>query len=158
MNAWRTALRVARREARRAKGRSALVLAMITLPVLCLAFAAVTYDMFTLTPREQLDRDLGTADAIVRWPSTGPVEQEPVGQGWGARSEPRQRPATEAEFLAVLPPGSRVIPQRAGMVQLRTATGVDNIDARGLDITDPLARGLITLLAGRAPTGPTRWR
>ncbi|WP_158647664.1 hypothetical protein [Actinoplanes sp. ATCC 53533] len=32
MRAWLTALRIARREARRAKGRSALVIAMIAVP------------------------------------------------------------------------------------------------------------------------------
>jgi len=37
---WRTALRIARREAARSKGRSSLVVAMIALPVACLSFAA----------------------------------------------------------------------------------------------------------------------
>jgi len=63
ISSWRTALRVARREAARAKGRSALVVAMIGLPVLCLAFAAVSYDMFHLSPAENADRAMGTADA-----------------------------------------------------------------------------------------------
>src|SRR5262249_4749780 len=56
---WRAAIRVARREARRAKGRSVLVIAMIALPVLFLSFAAVTYDMFTLTGAEKADRMMG---------------------------------------------------------------------------------------------------
>jgi len=47
---WRSALRIARREARRARGRSALVVAMITMPVAALAFAAVTQQTFQLTP------------------------------------------------------------------------------------------------------------
>ena len=52
MSAWAAALRLARREARRSRGRSALVLAMIALPVAVLSFAAVTIDMFSLTAQE----------------------------------------------------------------------------------------------------------
>jgi putative ABC transport system permease protein len=50
MKGWRPALRIARREARRARGRSLLVVAMILLPVAALSFAAVYTDTFTLTP------------------------------------------------------------------------------------------------------------
>ena len=78
MTGWRAALRMARREARRAKGRSALVLAMIALPVAALAFAAASYDTFTLTPDERADRLMGTAQAAVDWPHDGPVEQYPL--------------------------------------------------------------------------------
>ena len=42
---------MARREARRAKGRSVLVIGMIMVPVAALAFAAVVNDTFTLPRR-----------------------------------------------------------------------------------------------------------
>ena len=42
MSGWRAALRISRREARWAKGRSVLVIALIALPVAGLAFFAVT--------------------------------------------------------------------------------------------------------------------
>ena len=58
LRSWSVSLRIARREARRNKGRSALVLAMIGLPVLGLSFAAVSYDMFSLTKPELVDRRL----------------------------------------------------------------------------------------------------
>src|SRR5690242_1179808 len=74
---WRSALRIAYREARRAKGRSALVVAMIALPVLFLSFAAVSYDMLTLTGAEKADRTMGAADARVQWPSHRPMLQYP---------------------------------------------------------------------------------
>jgi len=51
LHGWRVALRVARREARRAKGRSVLVIGMIMVPVAALAFAAVVNDTFTLPRR-----------------------------------------------------------------------------------------------------------
>ena len=78
LGGWRAALRVARREARRARGRSALVLAMIMLPVAALAFIAVAQDTFTLTPNEQANRLMGTAQALVAWPHDGPVQQDPA--------------------------------------------------------------------------------
>ena len=113
MRSWLPALRIARREARRAKGRSALVLAMIALPVLALTFAAVEYDMFRLTPMERFDRTYGAADAYLEWQATGDLLQEPDGLGSMSRGLSRGTPATAQELLAVLPPGSRVIPQVA---------------------------------------------
>jgi putative ABC transport system permease protein len=62
---WPTALRVARREAQRARGRSLLVVAMLGLPVAALAFAAAYTDTFTLTPKERADRLMGAAQALV---------------------------------------------------------------------------------------------
>jgi putative ABC transport system permease protein len=156
MTAWRAAVRVARREARRAKGRTALVLAMITVPVLFLAFAVATYDMFRLTDTERLDRELGAADAQVRWLFDSPISQAPDGEAWSPRSEevkPRETVATDAELLARLPPGTRVVRDRSGSVQMRTATGTGGVPARVIDATDPIAAGIVEIRSGRAPAG-----
>jgi putative ABC transport system permease protein len=153
VTSWLTALRIARREARRAKGRSALVIAMIALPVLALAFAAASYDMFKLRPDEKADRDMGAADARLLWDSTGPIVQDPNGNGWSGSSEPRTEPYTEREILAALPAGSRVVPSVESFADLRTANGIGSVGTRGLDIRDPLTAGLVTLLDGRAPGG-----
>lgn len=69
ISSWRTALRIAQREARRSKGRSALVVAMIALPVTALAGFAAAYDTVTLTPAEQADRSMGQTDAVMIWPT-----------------------------------------------------------------------------------------
>jgi putative ABC transport system permease protein len=154
---WLTAIRVARREARRAKGRTALVLAMITLPVLCLAFAAATYDMVRLTNTERLARNIGTADASLRWEANGPIQQDPIGEFWipaGAKLPPREAPATESDVLASLPPGSRVTRDLSGALDMRTATGTGELEVRGLDADDPLTRGIVDIRSGRAPAGP----
>ena len=89
---WRTALRIARREARRSRGRSALVIAMIALPVLCLSFAAVSYDMMTLTGAEKADRTMGTSAARIQWPSHWEVQQhpDPYEGGYGSTNSPPQ--------------------------------------------------------------------
>jgi putative ABC transport system permease protein len=153
VNGWRTALRIASREARRAKGRSALVVAMIMLPVLALSFAAASYDMFELTPEEKANRDLGTADALVDWSYTGPVQQSVNGDGYGADGNPRTTPVSGSELLGALPAGSRIVEKQEGLVEFRTADGVGTLNAHAVDVADPLAAGYVKLLDGRAPAG-----
>ncbi|MEH1128070.1 FtsX-like permease family protein [Micromonospora sp. CPCC 206061] len=153
VNGWRTALRIASREARRAKGRSALVVAMIMLPVLALSFAAASYDMFNLTPEEEANRELGTADALVDWSFAGPVRQAPNGDGYGSDGNPRTEPVSSTELLGALPAGSRILQAQEGLIDLRTANGVGTLNAYGVDAADPLVAGYAKLLDGRAPTG-----
>jgi putative ABC transport system permease protein len=153
---WATALRVARREARRAKGRSALVVVMIAVPVLGLAFAAVSYDMFTLTPDEKADRAMGAADARVAWEYRGPVEQDVEGNAWPiAEPNPSGGPPSEAEMLAKMPAGSTALPLQRGTVRLRTKDGLGDLNAVVVDGGHPLTRGFMTLVAGRTPRGPS---
>ncbi|MGA3488394.1 ABC transporter permease [Micromonosporaceae bacterium DT55] len=153
MSGWRTALRIAARETRRSRGRSALVLAMIALPVLGMGFAATAYDMFTLTAEERLDRTLGQADASVRWFAGSPVTQDAVGRNWSAAGGYRTKPPTEDEILAVLPPGSSATQARDNWVELETATGRGQLRVLGLDLSDPLTTGMWTLVSGTAPRG-----
>ncbi len=151
MRTWLTALRIARREARRAKGRSALVIAMIAVPVLALSLAAASYDMFRLTPAEQATRLLGAADAKIDWVDTKPVGQHPTGVGPATDAAPRNATVSARDLLAVLPAGSAVIPIRTGRIELLTATGLGELAASGIDVADPLTAGIVTLRAGRAP-------
>lgn len=155
MSTWMTALRIARREARRAKGRSALVAAMIALPVLALSFAAASYDMFRLTPAENATRLLGAADAEVEWVARGPIEQHPDGQGYGYSStvDTISEPVPEKDLLAELPAGSRVTPVRGGVYELRTEAGIGRLNAREIDLASPLVVGRAKLIEGRVPTG-----
>lgn len=151
MRSWLVSLRIARREARRAKGRTTLVLALILLPVLGLSFAAVMYDMFTLTKTELLDRELGRFDASVQWPYAGPITQQP--QGWGAMGSGTREPATPSaeKLLALLPAGSRVAAVDEREVRLRGATGEQKLRAHQLDLADPAYRGKVAVLRGTAP-------
>jgi putative ABC transport system permease protein len=161
LRGWRVSLRVARREARRAKGRSLLVLAMIALPVAALAFAAVYHDTFTLTPAERAERLMGGAQAVVIWPQAGPVRQDPdsLDSFFSTVASPRDGVRTTAapdaeRLLALLPPGSRVIPDQVGRVRVHTAAGIGTLPVRALDLADPLAAGIMRPLSGRVPTRP----
>ncbi|MCW3813453.1 FtsX-like permease family protein [Micromonospora sp. DR5-3] len=158
LGSWRTALRIARREARRARGRTALVLAMIALPVLALSFAAASYDMAELSSAEELDRRLGAADAELRWTAVNPLAQDAWGQNsWPVEGDlaPRTRPVTAEEIRALLPAGSRVSRVRRWVpFVVRVAGRPKAFDARAVDLTDPLTRPLARLRAGRPPADP----
>ncbi|MFC4018045.1 FtsX-like permease family protein [Micromonospora sp. GCM10011542] len=155
---WRAALRIARREAGRARRRTALVLAMIALPVLVLTFVAASYDMAELTPQERIDRRLGAADAELRWVADVPVRQDERGESWyplDGDLPPNARVATSEEVSALLDPGSRVTEVRWRIpLGVRTPEGDETVQARALDLTDPLARPLVRFEAGRAPQQP----
>ncbi|WP_431876755.1 FtsX-like permease family protein [Micromonospora marina] len=155
---WRTALRIARREARRSRRRTLLVLVMIALPVFGLSFAAVSYDMGDLTRAERIERQLGGGDAALRWDSLTPVTQD----AWGESAWPvdgdwvgRTRPATAEEVRALLPEGSRVARTRWWMTfSTRIGRHVESLDARAVDLTDPLTRPLARVRDGRPPVRP----
>jgi putative ABC transport system permease protein len=152
VRAWLVALRIARREALRAKGRSALVLALIGLPVLAFAFFAVTYATFDLTPAEKAERELGTADFKFTGLYDGPVKQEPTDFGLETEGEPVE--LTAAAAAGLLPAGSRIIPWSEGVSTFRTKTGRGGLNVWELDYTDALAEGILRQLDGRAPAGP----
>jgi putative ABC transport system permease protein len=149
---------MARREARRAKGRAALVVAMIALPVAALAFGAIMYDTFTLSPQEEADRQMGAAQAAIVWPNNGHVQQDPakhqirtsIDIPKTGSSKPPPDPSMD-RLRAILPPGSRVITDQAGKLTVRTASGIGTVNARLLDYAAPLARGVLRPLSGSAP-------
>jgi putative ABC transport system permease protein len=156
VSGWRTALRIARREARRAKGRSALVAAMIAIPVAGMAFLAVGDDTYTLTPEESAVRAMGAAQAVVTWPSDKAVRQlpdhlNPFPVPGDTGGPPQEQAPTDERLLALLPAGSSVLRSQTGALDLRTASGVGTVGVRMLDYANPLARGMFTPLSGRAP-------
>lgn len=155
MKGWWTALRIARREARPHKGRSALVVALIALPVFGLTFVAVAYDSFRLTEEQEIDRDIGAADAQLAWRFQSSAHQTPDLRVQGA--EPgtplREQPPTADEVRDVLPPGSDVVPRRTGTLRMRTDTGHGDLHAEWLDLADPIHRPRVVLREGRAPVG-----
>ena len=63
MRSLRVSMRLARRDALRSKGRSALVIAMVALPVLGIGAADVLFRTFQLSPEQKVTRLMGAADA-----------------------------------------------------------------------------------------------
>ena len=155
LRGWRPALRIARREALRARGRSALVLVMIGLPVLgivCLDTLARTQDVNAV---EGLDRQLGSADALVTYDGDSfPVDQSPTLSARGSLDGVDRgeiAPPTTADVRRVLGPRARVLETVDGRTAVRTSAGVARPDALGLDLHDPMTRGLLDLVSGRYP-------
>ncbi|WP_035845556.1 FtsX-like permease family protein [Kitasatospora azatica] len=165
LTAWRVALRIARRDALRAKGRSALVLAMIALPVLGVAGADVVYRSSTLTPAQKATRQLGTADLLLQFDAPGlRLIQAPFASDGTNVDEPRSNQAltpeqqrsknTDPATLAaqLLPAGSALTPVSSSNRALATSKdGLLRTDLVEADLTDPIWRGRLNLVAGRAP-------
>src|SRR5262245_52761510 len=107
MSSWGPALRIARREVGRAKGRALMVVAMIGIPVAALAFVAVTYDTFNLSPDEHSNRTMGAAQATVRWPQDAAVHQTSDGRSYYPAD--RQQKATEPPGPAPAPTLDRLL-------------------------------------------------
>ncbi|MEV6244233.1 FtsX-like permease family protein [Lentzea sp. NPDC051838] len=154
MNGWRAALRIAWREARRSRGRTSLVVALILIPVAALSFAAIVYDSTTPTATEDANRRMGTAEALVSWPYRGPVIQQPIRDSaipmGNAEGE-----APSADRLKALLPGTELVPVERGGVNLRTTAGVGRAAVRMLDLNNPLTNGMFTVLEGHAANNPT---
>ncbi|MFH9608455.1 FtsX-like permease family protein [Streptomyces sp. NPDC017448] len=154
---WRAALRIARRDAARAKGRSALVVAMIALPVLGVTAADLTYRSALPTQAEELTADLGAADARFASTSLGPVrlQQMPDGINWGtpenAPEPPPEVQAKPVDVSATFPEGSRYLTERSVPASVTTRHGIADTEISELRLFDPMVRGRIELTDGAYP-------
>ena len=76
---WGIALRMARRDVRRHKGRSALIMIMVALPTLLLVFAIVAGATSQIDGPEQIPSRMGNGVASLDYPQPGIVEQPEAG-------------------------------------------------------------------------------
>jgi putative ABC transport system permease protein len=141
---------------RRHKGRSALVVALVLLPVLAVTFGLALQQTNDVSPAERLDWDLGTADArLTAAAARVPVRQTPTGAYWEpadltvSTSSDDAAPWAASELLAALPDGSRVVPVTPGVLRFPVAGGVASAQAWLLDLADPLTAGMVTWHEGR---------
>ncbi|MER5864013.1 FtsX-like permease family protein [Kitasatospora sp. NPDC002040] len=171
LTAWRVALRIARRDALRAKGRSALVIAMIALPVLGVAGADVVFRSAQLSPEQTITRQMGGADARISAIGRGTtVVQAPNPDDGMMVDSPRtgQKPTPEqlrsqdpgpggaAGLLKeLLPTGAGLIaPAEGESVLAATTEGRLRVETAEMDLANPVWRGRIDLIGGRAPSAP----
>ncbi|MFI6740997.1 FtsX-like permease family protein [Nonomuraea sp. NPDC050451] len=150
MSAVLVALRIARRNAWRSRGRSALIMVMIGLPVLVITTVLTLIETMNVNPQEGLVAELGAADArLVQAPEGTVLRQEPNGTSWNSGGdEPAVARRGAAEVGALLGPGTRLIPLDAGVLQL----GTERVEALKTDLRDPLTKGMLTLSEGRFPS------
>ncbi|SDT73134.1 putative ABC transport system permease protein [Streptomyces sp. TLI_053] len=167
LSALRVALRIARRDALRSKGRSALVIAMVALPVLGVTGADIVHRSGSLTPAERVERLMGGADALVTAHRPGrSVEQAPFAEDGvrvlpEARTDPASAPAaagaaTSAELLGgLLPSAAVLVPATPGPeVSTSTREGLFTTSTAEADPADRVWSGRLDLVEGRAPAAP----
>ncbi|WP_405615133.1 FtsX-like permease family protein [Streptomyces sp. NBC_01508] len=154
-HSWRAAIRIARRDAWRFKGRSFLVLAMLALPILGVSAADLTLRSAELSSAQQLDRDLGSADARLRDPSLDgvPLLQDPKGEMTVpvGNYEEKPWPSGRTDVLAAVPPNTKSLVDSEGMAKLKSTHGLLNTQIRELKAADPMAEGIMHLDRGRFP-------
>ncbi|HEV2891546.1 MAG TPA: FtsX-like permease family protein, partial [Frankiaceae bacterium] len=154
MRGYRAALRIARREAWRSKGRSALVVAMIGVPMLGLAFADVAARTGDVPGTEEARRQIGTADLLAEAVSGEPIVQQGIWSygfkdGNGGPSPLAER---DPDVAAALPAGSRVVVWREYYGVRIAADGHAVMgQVEQMDAADPLARGKVSLRDGAFP-------
>ncbi|WP_327368452.1 ABC transporter permease [Streptomyces sp. NBC_01217] len=151
---WRASLRIARRDAMRAKGRSALVVAMIAVPVLGVTAVDVTYRSVTPTTAEALTSEMGSADALFSDQAMGPIEQSPNGEGYmGPDDGPPVESPAPVDVRTTLPKGSRAISIQSVPASVTTRYGVTDTDIFEIRTSDRMTRGKIDLVRGAHPHG-----
>ncbi|OKI19581.1 ABC transporter permease [Streptomyces sp. CB03911] len=165
LTAWRVALRIARRDALRAKGRSALVVAMVALPVLGVAGADIVFRSTELDPGERVVRTMGQADADIRLSGPGRTVLQAPDPGEGSTSDgPEQGKPLGAEqkrsqetlpatlVRELLPAGSTLVPVVDGpYISTTSADGLLLVQTGEADLADPVWKGRVTVLEGRVP-------
>ncbi len=157
MRGWRPALLIAWRDALRHRGRSALVLVMISLPVLAVSAAAIVIKTSQVEGIEEADRVLGAADARIVTDGRGQVLQaaDPSSGEWGSRGEAdRDDLPTTEELGAILGGDARFVSIAEGWRAVRLGDRIVNFSTTGVDLRDPLAEGLFELEGGRLPSAP----
>jgi putative ABC transport system permease protein len=157
MRGWRPALRIAWRDVLRAKGRSALVLVMICLPVLAVSAAAVVWKTSEVSGAESATRLMGAADARLWSEGRGPLVQapDPGDYDWAEVGDvDRDRPVSDGEVREVLGDGARLLPLRRTQAQARLGERAIYFEVTEVDLHDPLAEGLFELREGTLPAGP----
>ncbi|WP_067818670.1 FtsX-like permease family protein [Actinomadura kijaniata] len=154
-------LRIAWRDARRAKGRTALVALMIGLPVMMITAVAVLLPTAEWSLREELPHELGRADARISGVARQPVQQTGItedGYSGGGQDDPAKPWSAEEirrHVAARYGDGVRVTPVTdVGWHRVRTPRGARGVKVTEVDLRDPLTRGLFDVVAGRAPAAP----
>jgi hypothetical protein len=149
---WRLALRIARRDALRHRGRTLLVLAMVGLPVLAVVGADTWFRTAELSPVEQTEIGLGAADARIIGEAREQIYVDPVsGATWRTGAESADPPWTAAEVADALPDGARIVETVEGRLTYRTRAGRADVVAVARDSDDPMLQGTLEVEDGRFP-------
>ncbi len=158
---WRPMVRIARRDALRAPGRSALIVAMIALPILAMTASDVLMRSSQLDPDEEVARRLGQTQAFVEPSFTPrPVVQAPDPYDGSSEATPSegasQSPYVDTATLrAAVPPDYRVLTTWSGSVVAETEAGVADTEWSETPVGDPALSGRYVVRDGAAAADRT---
>jgi putative ABC transport system permease protein len=158
MGGWGPPLRIARRTARRAKGRTLLVAALIGVPVLAASWIGLTNAAGNPTGEALAKTTIGQADAqlmVSPYAKYGPLEERPglYGEpGPPDGAEPVRDPF-KVDPLPLLPAGSKatLALREANQAELRGPHADTSVRMIAGDGQSKLAEGTFKLDSGRMP-------
>lgn len=149
------AWRMARRMALQSAGRSALVVALIAIPILGLAGIDTIEASHDATPAEKATIELGHAQGIIQVvsPPDPKMRQDPldprfIASGSDSDDDDPNELRTPAE---VLPAGTRILPTFPSSAVVRTATGVGSLTTIEGETWNRSLAGAFDLDSGRRP-------
>ena len=154
---WSLALRLARRDAMRSRGRSLLTLLMIALPVAAVSIADTVYATADISGVEVVERRIGGGQAFVDagYGAGSTVFQMPDpddGMAVQSRSGRGSRDAVTLDDIEGVLGPRPAITYAQGSAVYETELGVGDVEVLETALTDPLAAGLVDLTDGRWPT------
>ncbi|GAA4351453.1 ABC transporter permease [Angustibacter luteus] len=148
---WRPALRVARRDLVRHKGRNALVAVMVGLPVLAVSTFATVYETNDMTSVEQLNQQLGQAQALVTPTGSDPIDQNVDGSNWSTLSEQGSDAGEWTPDKVRTAVGGDLLDITSTSSTMRTERGRLPVHVVAADAGSPQLAGFSTLREGRYP-------
>ncbi len=161
-SSWVLALRMARRDVRRHKGRSALVVVMVLLPTLLLSTVVTLAYTSDVSGPEQIPAAMGSGQALLDWPDTAVTRQLPdPADGMTMTSDPateipgfdREASATDNADAVARLVGADVAPFDRFGVRTTVADRRVTVDGLALDGSRGLGEKL-RLTSGRWPAPP----
>ena len=152
---WRVAIRIARRDARRYKWRSALIVAMVGLPVLLLTSGITLLATTDVSMAESVPAVMGSAQARIYINGPGRQVQSPDSHfnrnlSAGVLAVPGLAPDSAWTMSKVQKvTGGRVIQTFDAWLRVTIGDRRPTMAVLGIDARDPLARGMTELVSGR---------
>lgn len=156
---WGIALRMARRDVRRHKGRSALIVIMVALPTALLVFAIIAAATNQVTGPEQIPSRMGNGVAMLEYPQVGMAISQTPDPSIGSASSEGGTPipgwvengsafANAAAIRALT--GAKVVPYLDESLTTRRDGRRMNLQSLALDARMGISEK-VTLTGGRLP-------
>lgn len=146
--AWTSALRMARRDVLRSRGRSVLVAVMVGTPVLLTVVLSTLVATASVSPKENVAGTMGGAQAIAHLQG-GQVRQAPDAGGFSS-TEPSADDADAAVRLRALT-GARIVPVVTGVGTIQAGAERRSVSVTAVDTRARVVRPMISLDSGRLP-------